>query len=102
MPLDFTLPADSLFPGVVPAQDARCLAVGNLFTSAPVSANDHVCDQGADPGDGADKFAEPLKRLDHHLDPLGQLVDRRSVPDDQIQVHACEERVVLVEPAQVV
>jgi len=61
--------------------------------------NDHVCDQGADPGDGADEFAEPLKRLDHHLDPLGQLVDRRGVPVDQIQVHACEERVVLVEPA---
>lgn len=36
--LDFTLPADSLFPGVVPAQEARCLAVGNRLMSAPVSA----------------------------------------------------------------
>lgn len=36
--LDFTFPADSLFPSVVPAQDARCLTVGNRDMSAPVSA----------------------------------------------------------------
>src|SRR3981189_3195263 len=35
---DLTLPADSLLPGVVPAHDARCCAVGNLGMSAPVSA----------------------------------------------------------------
>ena len=35
---DLTFPADSLLPGVVPAHDARCWAVGNLVMSAPVSA----------------------------------------------------------------
>jgi hypothetical protein len=35
---DFTLPADSLDPGAVPAQEARCPAVGNTVVSAPVSA----------------------------------------------------------------
>jgi len=36
--LDLTLPADSLLPGVVPAQDAKCSAEGNRLMSAPVSA----------------------------------------------------------------
>ena len=31
-------PADSLWPGQTPAQDARCAAVGNRDMSAPVSA----------------------------------------------------------------
>src|SRR6266851_2310147 len=35
---DLTRPADSLLPGQVPAQDARCPAVGNRVMSAPVSA----------------------------------------------------------------
>ena len=38
MRLDLTLPADSLLPGVVPAQDAKCSAEGNRLMSAPVSA----------------------------------------------------------------
>ena len=36
--LDFTRPADSLLPGVVPAHEARCLAVGKRLMSTPVSA----------------------------------------------------------------
>src|SRR5664279_6271578 len=36
--VDFTLPADSLEPGAVPAQEARCPAVGNTRMSPPVSA----------------------------------------------------------------
>ena len=35
---DLTFPVDSLLPGVVPAQDARCLAVAKRVMSAPVSA----------------------------------------------------------------
>jgi hypothetical protein len=31
--------------------------------------------------------AEGLKRLDHHLDPRGDLLDRGGVPVDQVQVH---------------
>jgi hypothetical protein len=36
--LDLTLPADSLLPGVVPAHDASCPAIGKRVISAPVSA----------------------------------------------------------------
>ncbi len=36
--VDLTRPADSLLPGQVPAQDAKCPAVGNRLKSAPVSA----------------------------------------------------------------
>ena len=61
--------------------------------------NDHVGDPGADPGDGADQLPESLKRLDHHLDPCGQLGDRLGVLVDQVQVRAGQERVVLGEPS---
>ena len=36
--VDFTRPADSLEPGLTPAQEARCAAVGNCRISPPVSA----------------------------------------------------------------
>ena len=97
--LDFTRPADSLLPGLVPAQDARCSAVGNRVMSAPVSATITSAVSGADAGDGADQVAEPLKGLDHHLDPVGELLDRGGVLVDQVQVHPGQERVVLGEPA---
>ncbi len=61
--------------------------------------DDDVGGQGADPGDGADQVPEPAKGLDHHLDPGGELVDRRGVLVDQVQVHPGQERVVVGEPA---
>ena len=61
--------------------------------------DDHVGGDGTDPGDGADQVPESLKGLDHHLDPVGELLDRRRVLVDQVQVHPGQERVVLGEPA---
>lgn len=60
--------------------------------------NDHVRGQGADPWDRADQLAEPLKGLDHRLGSGSELVDRRGVPVDQVQMHPGVERVVLIEP----
>jgi hypothetical protein len=53
----------------------------------------------ANPRDGADQVPEPVKGCDHHLDPVGQFLDRRGVLLDQVQVHPGQERVVLGEPA---
>ena len=61
--------------------------------------DDHIGGQGADPGDGADQLPEALKRLDHHLDPGGELADGLGVPVDQVQVHPGQEGVVLAETA---
>ena len=60
MAVDFTRPADSLLPGLVPAHDARWAAVGKMSMSAPVSAT-ITSASVADPGDGADQRAEGLK-----------------------------------------
>lgn len=61
---------------------------------------DHdVSGQGADPRDRADQLPESLKGLDHHLDPVGQGLDRDGVAVDQVQVHPGQERVMLAEPS---
>jgi len=48
--VDLIRPADSLLRGQVPAQDARCPAVGNRDMSAPVSATITSAVRGPIPG----------------------------------------------------
>ena len=96
--LDLTLPADSLLPGVVPAHDARCCAVGNLAHVGAGLGDDDVGGVAPDPGDGADQVAEAVKGLDHQLDSIGELLDGRGVLVDQVQVHAGQKRVMGGEP----
>ncbi len=97
--LDLTLPADSLLPGVVPAQEARCLAVGEPGHVGTGLGDHHISGQGADPRDSADQVAEPLKGLDHHLDPVGQGLDRCGMAVDQVKMHPGQEGVMLAEPS---
>jgi len=67
--------------------------------SAPVSAMMMSARVVLIPGTGHEQLAGPTKGLDHHLDPMGELVDRGGVLVDQTQVQPGQERVVLGEPA---
>ena len=61
--------------------------------------DDDVGGAGADAWDRADQVVECAKRLQHHLDPLGQPSDGGGVLIDQVQVQASQERVMRGEPA---
>lgn len=84
---------------MVPAQEARCFAIGNRDMPAPVSATITSAVSGPITWDGADQVAEATKGLHDFLDPVGQLVDRGRVPIDQVQVELGQEGVVVGEPA---
>ena len=75
------------------------MAVGKPGHVHPGPGHHHIGGQDADPGDSADRLPEALKRLDHNLDPAGDLVDRGGVPVEQVQVDPGEKGVVLGETA---
>ncbi len=61
--------------------------------------DDDVADPGADRGDRHDQVPGATKRLDHHLDPGGELVHGPAALVDQVEVQPGQERVVLGDPA---
>ena len=61
--------------------------------------DDHVGDEGRDPGDGDDQVPGAAKGLDHHLDSGGDLVDGVAVLVDEVQVNAGQEGVMVAEAA---
>jgi len=67
--------------------------------SAPVSATITFRAPVTNPGNGTDEVAEGLKRLDHHLDPGGQLRDLAAALVDGLQIQAGQEPVVAAESA---
>ena len=88
--------ADSSTPGRTPAQEARCLAVGNGLMSPSVSGDDHVCGATLDPRDRAGCIHG---RGERRLDLAKELGDRFSEIVDVCEHPADYDRVLVIEPA---
>lgn len=61
--------------------------------------DDHIGDQGRDPGDGDQLFPGRTKGLHQRLDPPGEGLGGRSVCVDLLQIQLGQELVVSLEPS---
>ena len=61
--------------------------------------DDHVSLGRGHPRDAHQQLPDRYERDDHHLDPLGDVLDRGGVLVDQVQVGACQEGVLVAEAA---
>ena len=59
--------------------------------------DDHVGDEGGDARDRDQEVPGAAKGFDHHLDPVGELLDGTRVLVDQIEMDLGQERVVITE-----
>jgi hypothetical protein len=91
--VDFTRPADSLEPGLTPAHDARCAAVGNWVMSPPVSAMKISARTWEKPGMLSSRSRAGRKGLHQPVDPLRQQLNVLGVGVDPVQEQApCQVR----------
>ena len=93
------LPADSSLPGHTPAQEARCLAVGNALMSPPVSAMITSAVRRWMPGIVQSASTAGCERGDLRLDRGRDLGDRFVEIVDVREDPADDDRVLGIEAA---
>src|SRR5215211_236976 len=91
-------PADSCCPGLTPAQEHRCAAVGKAVMSAPVSAMMMSATLRLTPGILVSRSRGACREL-IFFDPLLEVLDCRVVLVDSVQQKPGHEGVVLGETA---
>src|SRR5215212_1609878 len=92
-------PADSCCPGLTPAQEHRCAAVGKAVMSAPVWVMMMSATVPAHPRDAGEQVPRGLHGVDLLLDPLLEVLDCRVVLVDSVEQRPGHEGMVLGETA---